>query len=197
MSTILKLDAVSAGYSGKIIIENFNLTVSRGDHILLLGPNGAGKTTLFRVILGVLKPMKGSIEFPEGRSVAYSRQDPSSSPFPISVEEVVAMGTWKKKDTSIDDALSLTGALHLKNRLFHSLSGGERQRVTLARCLAQNAELILLDEPSSFLDKESRDSFLSLMEKVATENRAIIAITHDEEVVRRLGWKTIEMERRV
>lgn len=199
MLPLLCLDNVTAGYGEKIVIKDFSLTVNKGDHILLLGPNGSGKTTLFRLILGIIPPMKGKVEYPMGRSVSYARQDPPSSPFPISVEEVVEMGLWKsgrEREKTINEALEMTDALHLKKRLFHSLSGGERQRVSLSRCLAQNSPLILLDEPSSFLDRESRDSFISLMEKVATPERAIIAITHDSTVIDRLGWKEVALERR-
>ena len=199
MLPLLCLDNVTAGYGEKIVIKDFSLTVNKGDHILLLGPNGSGKTTLFRLILGIIPPMKGKVEYPMGRSVSYARQDPPSSPFPISVEEVVEMGLWKSgrdREKSINEALEMTDALRLKKRLFHSLSGGERQRVSLSRCLAQNSPLILLDEPSSFLDRESRDSFISLMEKVATPERAIIAITHDSTVIDRLGWKEVTLERR-
>ena len=199
MLPLLCLDNVTAGYGEKIVIKDFSLTVNKGDHILLIGPNGSGKTTLFRLILGIIPPMKGNVEYPMGRSVSYARQDPPSSPFPISVEEVVEMGLWKsgrEREKTINEALEMTDALHLKKRLFHSLSGGERQRVSLSRCLAQNSPLILLDEPSSFLDRESRDSFISLMEKVATPERAIIAITHDSTVIDRLGWKEVALERR-
>ena len=199
MLPLLCIDDVSVGYGEKIVIKDFSLTVNKGDHFLLLGPNGSGKTTLFRLILGIIPPMKGKVEYPMGRSVSYARQDPPSSPFPISVEEVVEMGLWKsgrEREKTINEALEMTDALHLKKRLFHSLSGGERQRVSLSRCLAQNSPLILLDEPSSFLDRESRDSFISLMKKVATPERAIIAITHDSTVIDRLGWKEVTLERR-
>ena len=199
MLPLLCLDNVTAGYGEKIVIKDFSLTVNKGDHVLLLGPNGSGKTTLFRLILGIISPIKGKVDYPMGRTVSYARQDPPSSPFPISVEEVVEMGLWKSgkdKEKTIDEALKMTDAIHLKKRLFHSLSGGERQRVSLARCLAQDSPLILLDEPSSFLDRESRDSFISLMEKVATPERAIIAITHDSTVIDRLGWKEVTLERR-
>ena len=199
MLPLLCIDDVSVGYGEKIVIKDFSLTVNKGDHFLLLGPNGSGKTTLFRLILGIIPPMKGKVEYPMGRSVSYARQDPPSSPFPISVEEVVEMGLWKggrEREKTINEALEMTDALHLKKRLFHSLSGGERQRVSLSRCLAQNSPLILLDEPSSFLDRESRDSFISLMEKVATPERAIIAITHDSTVIDRLGWKEVTLKRR-
>ena len=186
MDTLLRLSSVTAGYGDKAVISDFSLTVNKGDHILLLGPNGSGKTTLFRLILGIIPPMKGKVEYPLGRNISYARQDPTSSPFPISVEEVVMMGLWKSsrdKESAVTEALAMTDALSLRKRLFHSLSGGERQRVSLARCLAQDSPLILLDEPSSFLDRESRDSFISLMERIARPERAIIAITHDSSVI--------------
>ena len=194
MDTLLRLSSVTAGYGDKAVISDFSLTVDKGDHILLLGPNGSGKTTLFRLILGIIPPMKGKVEYP-----SYARQDPPSSPFPISVEEVVMMGLWKSsrdKESAVTEALAMTDALSLRKRLFHSLSGGERQRVSLARCLAQDSPLILLDEPSSFLDRESRDSFISLMERIARPERAIIAITHDSSVIEGLGWRKVELERR-
>ena len=200
MDTLLRLSSVTAGYGDKAVISDFSLTVDKGDHILLLGPNGSGKTTLFRLILGIIPPMKGKVEYPLGRNISYARQDPPSSPFPISVEEVVMMGLWKSsrdKESAVTEALAMTDALGLRKRLFHSLSGGERQRVSLARCLAQDSPLILLDEPSSFLDRESRDSFISLMERIARPERAIIAITHDSSVIEGLGWRTVELERRV
>ena len=199
MDTLLRLSSVTAGYGDKAVISDFSLTVDKGDHILLLGPNGSGKTTLFRLILGIIPPMKGKVEYPLGRNISYARQDPPSSPFPISVEEVVMMGLWKSsrdKESAVTEALAMTDALSLRKRLFHSLSGGERQRVSLARCLAQDSPLILLDEPSSFLERESRDSFVSLMERIARPERAISAMTRDRSVIEGLGWRKVELERR-
>jgi zinc transport system ATP-binding protein len=116
----------------------------------------------------------------------------------------VAMGLFTKKITSkksvkndknngekIDEALKKADALNLKGRLFYSLSGGERQKVSLARCYCQNAKILLLDEPSSFLDVQSKKTFLDQMKKLEQEDFSVIAVTHDEEIIKELNWKTV------
>ena len=107
----------------------------------------------------------------------------------------VAMGIKKQNKNSKEDiknALIKANALNLQGRLFYSLSGGERQKVSLARCYCQNANLFLLDEPSSFLDTKSKNIFLEQMKNLENQNCSVIAVTHDEELIKNLNWKVIK-----
>lgn len=215
----MRISNLSAGYGTNIVIKNFSLTINSGERYIIAGPNGSGKTTLLKCILGTLKPLEGKISLDTNESIAYCKQDFPNSPFPITVEEVVAMGIGKFQISEmlkqvqhdgkhilrskgkinhhnklITSALQKADALHLKNRLFYSLSGGERQKVSLARCYCQNASLLLLDEPSSFLDSESKISFINQMTQLQNENFSILAVTHDEEIITELlkfGWKIV------
>lgn len=186
-----------AGYGSRTVINNLSLTIAPGDRLIIAGPNGCGKTTLLKCILGVIKPKSGKILLESGETIAYCKQDFPNASFPITAEEVVAMGLGKNHKNSkarIDAALEKAGATSLKGRLFYSLSGGERQKISLARCYCQEASILLLDEPSSFLDSESRVAFINQMKELERENFAIVAVTHDEEIINQLGWKTLRGE---
>lgn len=193
----MKISNLYVVYGKKSVISNFSLEVMPGEKIIIAGPNGCGKTTLLKCILGIIKPTAGVVELAPGETIAYCKQDFPNSEFPITAAEVVAMGIGRKSASSakqIENALQKAGALELKNRLFYTLSGGERQKVSLARCYCQNASLLLLDEPSSFLDTESKKSFINQMKALEREEFSVIAVTHDEEIISELGWKTIRGE---
>lgn len=186
-----------AGYGNRTVINNFSLTIAPGDRLIIAGPNGCGKTTLLKCILGIIKPKSGKILLEAGETMAYCKQDFPNASFPITAEEVVAMGLnskSKNKKEQIEKALEKAGATSLKERLFYSLSGGERQKISLARCYCQEASILILDEPSSFLDSASRGAFINQMKKLERENFAIVAVTHDEEIINQLGWKTVRGE---
>ena len=199
----MKISNLFAGYNNNLVINDFSLDLPIGNRIIICGPNGSGKTTLLKCILGIIKPFSGSISLEKGETISYCKQDFPNSDFPLKVEEVVAMGLFKSKsiksqkfqkaDSRIDDALKKADALNLKGRLFYSLSGGERQKVSLARCYCQNAKILLLDEPSSFLDIQSKKTFLNQMKKLEHEDFSVIAVTHDEELIKELNWKTIRL----
>ena len=185
-----------AGYGKNLIIKNFSLKVEEGDRIIIAGPNGCGKTTLLKCILGIVKPLSGKIQLNKDETIAYCKQDFPNSQFPITVSEVVEMGikghlNRKNCQQRREEALKKAGAFELKNRLFYSLSNGERQKVSLARCYCQNARVLLLDEPSSFLDSTSKETFIQQMKVLEKESFSVIAVTHDEEVIAKLGWKTV------
>lgn len=200
----MKISNLFAGYNNNLVINNFSLDLPLGNRIIICGPNGSGKTTLLKCILGIIKPFSGSITFEKDETISYCKQDFPNSDFPITVEEVVAMGLFTKKITSkksakndkkdvarIDEALKKADAINLKGRLFYSLSGGERQKVSLARCYCQNAKILLLDEPSSYLDLQSKKTFINQMKKLEQEDFSVIAVTHDEEIIKELNWKTV------
>ena len=191
----MKIENLCVKYDKNIVIENFSLNLTLGEKIIIYGPNGTGKTTLLKTILGIVKAASGKIIFEDDEVIAYCKQDYPNPEFPITVEEVVAMGIKKQNKNSKEDiknALIKANALNLQGRLFYSLSGGERQKVSLARCYCQNANLFLLDEPSSFLDTKSKNIFLEQMKNLEKQNCSVIAVTHDEELIKNLNWKVIK-----
>jgi zinc transport system ATP-binding protein len=191
----MKIENLCVKYDKNIVIENFSLNLTLGEKIIIYGPNGTGKTTLLKTILGIVKAASGKIIFEDNEVIAYCKQDYPNPEFPITVEEVVAMGIKKQNKNSKEDiknALIKANALNLQGRLFYSLSGGERQKVSLARCYCQNANLFLLDEPSSFLDTKSKNIFLEQMKNLENQNCSVIAVTHDEELIKNLNWKVIK-----
>ena len=191
----MKIENLCVKYDKNIVIENFSLNLTLGEKIIIYGPNGTGKTTLLKTILGIVKAASGKIIFEDDEVIAYCKQDYPNPEFPITVEEVVAMGIKKQNKNSKEDiknALIKANALNLQGRLFYSLSGGERQKVSLARCYCQNANLFLLDEPSSFLDTQSKSIFLEQMKNLENQNCSVIAVTHDEDLIKNLNWKVIK-----
>ena len=191
----MKIENLCVKYDKNIVIENFSLNLTLGEKIIIYGPNGTGKTSLLKTILGIVKAASGKIIFEDDEVIAYCKQDYPNPEFPITVEEVVAMGIKKQNKNSKEDiknALIKANALNLQGRLFYSLSGGERQKVSLARCYCQNANLFLLDEPSSFLDTKSKNIFLEQMKNLENQNCSVIAVTHDEELIKNLNWKVIK-----
>jgi len=195
LSLLMKIENLCVKYDKNIVIENFSLNLTLGEKVIIYGPNGTGKTTLLKTILGIVKAASGKIIFEDNEIIAYCKQDYPNPEFPITVEEVVAMGIKKQNKNSKEDiknALIKANALNLQGRLFYSLSGGERQKVSLARCYCQNANLFLLDEPSSFLDTKSKNIFLEQMKNLENQNCSVIAVTHDEELIKNLNWKVIK-----
>ena len=197
MDCLLEARNLSFAYPGKTLFSDLSFKISSNDRLLVTGPNGSGKTTLLKLILGNLRPTEGTIiRAPELR-IAYCKQDFPNLDFPISAGDIVRMGLYGRKVDNGTDmarrAMEKTNCLHLEKRLFPSLSGGERQRVSLARCLCQNAHILLLDEPSSFLDAESEQTLIEIMSSLEDSNFAIIAVTHDSAITDALKWKQLRM----
>lgn len=181
---------LSVGYNDRAVLKNINLTVDETSRIIITGENGSGKTTLIKTLAGIIKPLEGRIIKKSGIVLSYFKQNYPNPDFPVSVREIVGMGLKHSRDNEekIIQALEKTNTLHLKNKLFYSLSGGEKQRVSLAGCICRNADLLLLDEPSSFLDKDSKNLFIDFLCSITlgnkSENRtAVILATHDTEII--------------
>jgi len=181
--------------SGRWVLKNVDLEVERGCFASIIGPNGGGKTTLLKLILGRLKPQRGTIQVlgttPEkalgqiGVMPQHSQSDPL---FPIRVFEVVAMGRLRRgrrpgplgttDRAEVRAVLDRLGIIQLENRSYSELSGGQRQRVLLARALATRPELLLLDEPEAGLDRKVEQDFFDLLQEINRE-ATIILISHD------------------
>jgi zinc transport system ATP-binding protein len=181
---------------GDSIIDRFSFRIYKGQFVGIIGPNGGGKSTLVKVIVGLLAPASGSIKVlggnPASRSVrsrvSYVPQrggniDPQ---FPATVEEVVRSGLSGRgrDDGRCVRALETLGVAHLRGRTLGYLSGGERQRVLIARALAADPELLILDEPTDGLDPEARDGlYRTLRELRASRRMTILFVSHDVHAV--------------
>jgi cobalamin transport system ATP-binding protein len=186
-------------YAHDTVIDDVSLTLGSGEMLGVIGPNGSGKSTLLRLLSGVLRPERGEVrvlgrplsEFSQrdiGRTIAVVPQD-TVIEFPFSVTEVVLMGRAPhlrgfafEGDRDLEvarAAMRRTGVLELADRSIHELSGGERQRVVLARALAQEAPLLLLDEPGAFLDIRHEVEIYDLLRDLQQEGHTIVSVLHD------------------
>ncbi|MDR2364371.1 MAG: ABC transporter ATP-binding protein [Zoogloeaceae bacterium] len=186
---------------GRIILDHVDLEFGEGEILALLGGNGAGKTTLLRCMLGLLRPDAGSVELdgqPLGTlnhqkiaaTVAYVPQA-HIAPFPYTVDEVVTLGRlphrglWGRASArdrrAVEDALRRMGIEALRYRIYTELSGGERQLVLIARALAQEAKLIVMDEPVSGLDFGHQTQLLVCLDELAAQGIGILKTTHHPE----------------
>jgi ABC-type Mn2+/Zn2+ transport system ATPase subunit len=187
-------NALAAGYGSAPAIEGVTFEVDAGQRIALLGPNGGGKTTLLRVLLGELRPMRGTVDV-RGRAATVPQTERSRLDFPVSALEVALMGAlprlpWWRRPGHADreaalTALSRVGVAERAHDTFGDLSGGQRQRVLIARGLVQDAQLLLLDEPFSGLDIPAARGLETLIAELAAEGRGIVIATHDLAQARR------------
>jgi len=200
MGALLKINNLYGGYYKEDVIKSLSLKVNPGDFLVIIGPNGSGKTTLLRLVTRVLNVRKGEVLYNDEnifkmdlkefcRKVAFVSQDITID-FSFTVMELVLMGRIPhlkrlqfetKKDIKIaQEKLALTDALSLKDKRIDELSAGERQRVVLARALAQEPELLFLDEPTAHLDIGHQVQILDLLKKINRDNNlTIVMILHD------------------
>lgn len=205
---MITLNDVTFGYSLKSpIVEGINLTIFKGQFVGLLGPSGSGKTTLLKLIIGLIKPWHGSIIFHDSSSVRSSKVTIGYVPqvesvdwnFPVTVREVVGMGIWDQSGITpwlgrtakkgIDNLLQGLGIVEYASRQIRQLSGGEQQRVFLARALIRNPDILVLDEPTSGVDHNSREKILGILNGLNAQGMTIVVTTHDIlGIARRLPW---------
>lgn len=185
-------------------IKNLSFELKSGGHLMILGENGAGKTTLLRLLTGMYKPASGEIliggKAPknlEKFTIGYIPQSADNTQFSLSVEEVIALGIKAKgmeRRQIIQRVLKRTSSENLAGRSYNTLSGGEKQKINLARCLAQNAKLLLLDEPTAALDAENRKMVTDILRSLTiSEIPSIIVVTHDEELTKMRGWEILRL----
>lgn len=186
---------VSAGYDGRPVITGVDLSVREGELVALVGANGAGKSTLLKVLAGILAPMSGTVRVlgqPPGssREVAYLPQTEQLHwDYPLIVEDVVLMGRIERlrrgRGTSASEraiaraALEHVDAADLARRSIANLSGGQRQRVLLARALASEARVFLLDEPATGVDPTTEEELMDLLVGLSQTGRTLLVSTHD------------------
>jgi ABC-type Mn2+/Zn2+ transport system ATPase subunit len=188
VSTLLRLDGVSARYDGEAVLRDVNLDVYAGTFTGVVGPSGSGKTTLLRVLLGTVKPSSGTVHRPRGVAVSYVPQlETVDWNFPVTVEECVLMSRtgrtlpWPSRDERKEVArvLDRLGIGGLAKRHIRQLSGGQQQRMFIARALLRRPTLLLMDEPTSGVDVATRHEILHLLGELNDEGIGIVLTTHD------------------
>jgi len=195
---LLRLRNVSLGYGNRPVLEHVDLELARGEFVALLGPNGAGKTTLLRGIVGLISPMAGTIEYELDRRASplgYVPQRETLDPaFPLTVFEVVLMGTyarlsaWRRvgaqQRRAAHHALDLVGLGTLADQRFAELSGGQTQRVLIARALAAEPSVLLLDEPTAGVDADATAAIMAVLTTLnRDEGLTVLLVTHQVRVL--------------
>ncbi|MBN1955511.1 MAG: metal ABC transporter ATP-binding protein [Anaerolineae bacterium] len=192
---ILDVAGLGVEYDGQIALDHVSFRLVRGEQIAVVGPNGAGKSTLFKAIAGVLQPTRGRIQVAghqPGRHICiayvpqHSRTDQT---FPVNVADVVMMGRigklgWLRHPRSrdweyVDHCIETVGLTDLVRRQIGELSGGQQQRMFIARALAQEAELMLMDEPLTGLDVTAQEKVIEVLEALRPHGVTVLVATHD------------------
>jgi zinc transport system ATP-binding protein len=215
---VLTIDGLNFSYNGTTALSDVSFRVTAGDYLGIVGPNGSGKSTLIRTILGLEEPAGGSVTlfgdpragFNQWRRIGYLPQrirffNPN---FPATVEEIVRLGLLAGKkvprtvsradDEAVEQTLLLMGITGIKKRLIGDLSGGQQQRVLLARAMVGGPELLILDEPTTALDPETRDNFYTLLERLNREHATtIILVTHDTWSIGKYASRFLYLDKKI
>ncbi len=205
-NTAIEYAGVSFSYNAAKILDNVNLTIGLEEFACIVGPNGGGKTTLIKLALGLLRPATGQVRLlgdtPKvtRKRVGYMPQNAQvDSRFPIAVRDVVFMGrldersfgSYSQEDRAIvERALSEVGLERLQDRSYATLSGGEQRRVLIARALACDPELLILDEPTANLDPEAERELYHLLSKL-NQWMAVVVVSHDMHFVSQFVQRVI------
>ena len=176
---LVKLNNVGIQQNGKWLVKGVSLEVEKGKIVTLIGPNGSGKSTTAKIALGIYKNIEGNVE-KLTNNIGYVPQKISIDwTLPLRVKDFMVL-TDNIKDELIDEALSLTGVIHLKKKNLGNLSGGEFQRVLLARAISKKPELLVLDEPVQGVDFTGEIALYELIKKISEKlNCGILLISHD------------------
>lgn len=206
---LIGIDDISVRFEGKSILNNVSLSVEEGDFMAITGPNGGGKTTLLRVMLRLLKPDSGKVTYyrdgkPTKRlRIGYLPQKSNiDTRFPITVEEVIKSGQITglfnrrspEQDEDFKRIVDLCGVEEYLNRTVGVLSGGQLQRTLLARALVADPEVIVLDEPLSYVDKSFERQIYSMMEDLA-KSHTIVLVSHEMSVISGMANRHIIVDR--
>lgn len=215
--TVINLQKVGFTYGEQWLFKDVSVQISSGDFVAIIGPNGAGKSTLLRLIANIYTPTAGKIslygqpmgEFKNWHKIGYVPQNPArqQKSFPITVREVVSLGClqtnslWARPSRAdklaVEAVLEEFGLQNFANRKIGELSGGQQQKVFLAKALVKKPELLLLDEPATGIDSQTK---VELYERLAVLNKAgctIVMISHDLELTARVATSALCVDRGV
>lgn len=214
---VLELRNVSVSYGNnggrQLALQDVSCQIESGERIAVVGPNGAGKSTLFKLIVGTIKPQQGEVHISgeepgDHICIAYVPQRSQIDlTFPVTVEDVVMMGRvgqigffhWpRRRDWDfVREALGRVNAGHLAKKQIGELSGGQQQRVFIARALAQQAEILLLDEPLTGLDVPSQDAIFTILDNLRPDGVTVLVATHDLNLAAQRFDRVMLLNRRI
>lgn len=190
----IKINNVSVYYGSECILDNINLNIRNKEFLGIIGPNGGGKTTLLKLLLGIVKPTKGSVKVRQGCTIGYVPQFTSfDKGFPIKVMDVVLMGLtpqklhlfhkFSGKDVSLaEKIMKELDIFEYKDRQIGQLSGGQLQKVLIARALINKPDILLLDEPTASIDANSKTEIYHLLNTLK-KDMTIVIVSHDIGVI--------------
>lgn len=215
---VLSVSSLCSGYQSADVLQDVTFTVQAGDYLGIVGPNGSGKSTLVKSILGLIKHETGSVrlfgtpfhQFRDWKRIGYLPQGLQffNPNFPATVAEVVRLGRlagkgfpkrFDRKDAAaVDTTLQWMDIGSIRDRMIGELSGGMRQRVLLARALVNEPELLVLDEPTTALDPETREHFYQLLLEMNRERQTtVILVTHDTGTIGRYARQMLYLDKKV
>jgi len=195
---IVEVNDVSCGYNDILVLENVSLKIYAGDYLGIVGPNGGGKTTLLKTILGLIKPVKGTVRlfgqdisiFSSWHKIGYVPQKVTNfdQSFPLTVEEIVKLAKIspvpENGAKTVDEYLEMVGMESYKKNLIGSLSGGQQQRVFIAKALASRPQIMFLDEPTVGIDQRTQEQFYEILKHLNKNIKiTIVMISHDIDVI--------------
>jgi len=206
---IIKCENVSVVRGETTILQDVSLQANQGELIAILGPNGAGKSTLLGVLAGDLIPNSGTVNFGGDQISSLTKRELAlrravlpqqvTVSFPFSVEEVVEMGRGPKQTGADQDliemAMKRVDVLEMRTRLYRSLSIGEQARVSMARILAQDTPLLLLDEPTAVLDIGQQEKLMRIVRSLVDDGRTVIAVFHDLNVAMSFADRVVLLQK--
>ncbi|MCU4154770.1 metal ABC transporter ATP-binding protein [Carboxylicivirga sp. A043] len=189
MQPLIQLNNISAAYDNNVVLSHVNLEVNPSDFIGIIGPNGGGKTTLLKIILNLIKPISGELLKAKSLNVGYLPQvNTIDKQFPITIKDVILSGNyatnqwWKKPGKElqhkVSELLEFIGLENSHNESIGELSGGQMQRVFLCRALISNPNLLILDEPNTYVDKSFEANLYKLLSEL-NDDMAILLVSHD------------------
>lgn len=207
MQQIINIKDLTAGYNGRPVIENVNLSLFDREFLGIIGPNGGGKTTLLKMMIGLEKPIRGTVTLARNLKIGYLPQyNAADKQFPITVRDTVMMGLnselglWRniseKQKATLEKTIERFHLTEIVKRPLKALSGGQLQRVLMARAIVSSPDVIVLDEPHTYIDKQFESEFNKILDE---ERRrcAIVMVSHNVEYVRKTASKLIHVDKTV